>query len=303
MLKIGTRGSELALWQTHQVRQLLAREGKDSSPEVIQTFGDQNLHQPIYQYGVQGVFTRALDTALLNEQVDLAVHSLKDVPTILAEGLVLAAVLARGSHQDVIVGTRPWQDEPIAAKWQIATSSLRRKAQWAHRYPNSDFSNIRGNIQTRLNKTQNSSWDGVIMAEAALQRLAISDQYPIHVLDWMVPAPAQGAIGIVCRADQKELIKLLSGLTHKPTHQAVQLERDFLRILQAGCSAPVGALAKVEGEEVFFQGVILSVDGSNRIYREWSLNSQALAGASERFAQSMIKDGAAEILRESAHEN
>ncbi|MEL7530522.1 MAG: hydroxymethylbilane synthase [Bacteroidota bacterium] len=303
MLKIGTRGSTLALWQTEQVRQLLARKGKDSAPEIIQTFGDQNLHQPIYQYGIQGIFTRSLDTALLNEQVDLAVHSLKDVPTILAEGLVLVAVLPRGSHQDVLVGTRPWQEEPIAANWHIATSSLRRKAQWAHRYPNSEFSNIRGNIQTRLAKTQKSSWDGVIMAEAALQRLEISDQYPIKVLDWMIPAPAQGAIGIVCREDQKELIKLLAALTHEPTHKAVSLERSFLRTLQAGCSSPVGALAQISGEEIYFQAVILSTDGSNRIYREWTLGSQELAGASERYAESMIKAGAAEILKDCAYEN
>ncbi len=303
MLKIGTRGSELALWQTEQVRQLLAGEGKESAPEIIQTFGDQNLSQPIYQYGIQGVFTKSLDAALLNEKVDLAVHSLKDVPTILAEGLVLAAVLPRGSHQDVIVGARDWQGEPLADKWQVATSSLRRKAQWAHRYPNSEFANIRGNIQTRLNKTQKSSWDGVIMAEAALQRLQLTDQYPITVLDWMIPAPAQGAIGIVCRADQKDLIKLLASLTHEPTHKAVDLERSFLRALQAGCSAPVGALAQVSGTEIFFQAVILKVDGSNRIYKEWTLDSQMLAGASERFAARMIKEGAAEILKESAYEN
>ncbi|MEL7532027.1 MAG: hydroxymethylbilane synthase [Bacteroidota bacterium] len=303
MLKIGTRGSELALWQTQQVRQLLAREGKESEAEIIQTFGDQNLHQPIYQYGIQGVFTRSLDTALLNEKVDLAVHSLKDVPTLLAEGLVLAAVLPRGSYQDVIVGTRAWQGEPIADKWHIATSSLRRKAQWAHRYPHSEFSNIRGNIQTRLAKTQKSSWDGVIMAEAALQRLAIADQYPLQVLDWMIPAPAQGAIGIVCRQDQPELIKQLARLSHPPTHRAVSLERSFLRKLQAGCSAPVGALAQVAGEQIHFQAVILRTDGSERIFREWTLDSSQLAGASERYAESMIKAGAADILKESAYEN
>lgn len=256
-LRIGTRDSQLALWQAHKVGDLLEASHLKTLLVATKSAGDLNLTQPIYAMGIQGVFTKALDIALLENRIDLAVHSLKDVPTQLPEGLVLVAVLERGSASDVLVQTHKADLHQAST---IATGSLRRKAQWLHRYPHHHLVNLRGNVQTRMDKLFSSNWEGAIFAKAGLERAELLGSH-FQELKWMIPAPAQGAIGVVCRVEDTELIELLKKINHQPTRECVDIERDFLRILEGGCSAPIGAHAVVAQDKIQFKGGVFSLDG------------------------------------------
>ena len=189
-IRIGTRESKLAVWQATRVSNMLARQGHSCELVYIKSEGDINLVTPLYELGVQGIFTKALDIALLNNEIDIAVHSYKDIPTMPASGLMIAAVLKRDSPYDVLVSNKPFNAEtPIT----IATSSIRRRAQWLFKYPGSTIENLRGNVNTRIEKLKNSTWCGAIFAAAGLQRLGLTEQEtgPQLLLDWMLPAPAQ----------------------------------------------------------------------------------------------------------------
>ena len=257
VFRIGTRDSQLALLQAHKVIDLLEASHLKTQLVAIKSAGDLNLTQPIYAMGIQGVFTKALDIALLENRIDLAVHSLKDVPTQLPEGLTLGAVLERGSACDVLVQNHKADLQQAST---IATGSLRRKAQWLHRYPHHHVINLRGNVQTRMDKLFSSNWEGAVFAKAGLERLELVGSY-FQELKWMIPAPAQGTIGIVCRAEDTELIELLKKINHQTTRECVDIERDFLRILEGGCSAPIGAYAVIAQDKIQFKGGVFSLDG------------------------------------------
>jgi hydroxymethylbilane synthase len=262
-IRIGTRESELALWQANQVKQLLEQEGLAVVLVPIKSEGDIDLKTPLYEMGVTGVFTRSLDIALLNGRIDIAVHSMKDVPTQLPEGLQQAAVLKRGPVHDLLVyksssdflGHR----EGVA---RVATSSIRRKAQWLHRYPNHQIENLRGNVNTRIRKLSEEGWDAAIFAQAGLERIGLRPENSL-VLDWMLPAPAQGAIMVVSR-DEDVLLQACQPLNDSDTALCTSIERDFLRTLLGGCSTPISALAEVEDGDVYFSGQILSLDGKQK---------------------------------------
>src|SRR5215510_6679869 len=198
VFRIGTRESQLAVWQATQVQNLLSQHGFAADLVYIKSEGDIDLKTPLYEMGVQGIFTRSLDIALLNNRIDIAVHSLKDVPTQLPAGIATAAILQRASYKDLIVynGDSPFTigDSPMT----IATSSIRRKAQWLNRYPHHTIENLRGNVNTRLQKLADSHWNGAIFAAAGLERIGLRPAQSID-LNWMLPAPAQGAIAVVCR--------------------------------------------------------------------------------------------------------
>jgi hydroxymethylbilane synthase len=225
--------------------------------------GDVDLVKPIYAMGVQGVFTKELDTALLNNRADIAVHSLKDVPTILPNGLMIAAVLERASSDDILVhkkGFDPSKKESAV----IATSSIRRRSQWLHWFPSHNLVNVRGNVQTRLRKFEEEGWDGIIFAKAGLERLGLlPDHYMI--LDWMIPAPAQGAIAVVCREDGQMVRDACNKINHRDSEIVVSVERNFLYHLEGGCSVPISALAIHKGEEIIFRGAVHSLDGSRKM--------------------------------------
>ena len=196
MIKIGTRSSELALWQANTVARQLEKLGHSTKIIKIDSIGDQVLDKPLYELGVTGVFTKSLDIALINGDIDIAVHSLKDVPTKLPEGVIQAAVLKRGNYNDVLILKKDenFFENEIAT---IATGSLRRKAQWLHRYPKHNITGLRGNVNTRLQKLKDNPWDGAIFALAGLSRIKLLPNKDRHIkLDWMLPAPAQGAIMI-----------------------------------------------------------------------------------------------------------
>jgi hydroxymethylbilane synthase len=290
-IRIGTRDSALALWQANKVAKLLEKYNQSNVLHPVKSEGDLNLVQPIYQMGISGVFTRGLDAALLREEIDIAVHSMKDVPTALAEGLEIVAVLERGATEDVIVKS------PTSGETLVATGSLRRKAQWLRRNPNHTITGLRGNVQTRLNKVNTNPWLGGIFALAGLERLEIKD-LEIEVLDWMLPAPAQGAVVVVAKSGRTDLKEVLALINHSNTALEAQLEREFLRQLEGGCSSPIGAIAKVNGEEVVFKGGLFSLDGSKAITIEKRTTRSNAVSDITLWVDEVLKSGGKEILRE-----
>ncbi|MGZ8538818.1 MAG: hydroxymethylbilane synthase, partial [Flavisolibacter sp.] len=213
VLRIGTRDSQLAMWQASYIQDLLKKNGVASELVYIKTEGDKDTVTPLYALGVQGVFTKALDAALLNNRIDLAVHSMKDVPVQLAEGIQQAAVLKRASTKDILVYKNQedlkklgyqngsWTLVPDSS-FTVATSSIRRVAQWLNKFPHHRSENLRGNVNTRLRKLNESNWNGAIFAAAGLERIDLRPVNSID-LDWMLPAPAQGAIMVACRLDDE----------------------------------------------------------------------------------------------------
>jgi hydroxymethylbilane synthase len=290
-IRIGTRDSALALWQANKVAKLLEKYNQSNVLHPVKSEGDLNLVQPIYQMGISGVFTRGLDAALLRGEIDIAVHSMKDVPTALAEGLEIVAVLKRGATEDVIVKS------PSSGETLVATGSLRRKAQWLRHNPNHSIIGLRGNVQTRLNKVYTNPWLGGIFALAGLERLEIKD-LEVEVLDWMLPAPAQGAIVVVAKSDRNDLIEALALINHTNTALEVQLEREFLRQLEGGCSSPIGAIAKVNGEEVVFKGGLFSLDGSKAVTIEKLTSRSNAVSDVALWVDEVLKSGGEEILKE-----
>ena len=288
VLRIGTRDSQLAVWQADLVKDLLAKQGYNSELVYIKSEGDTDLKTPLYEIGVQGIFTRALDIALLNDEIDIAVHSMKDVPTQLAKGVLQAAVLKRASYKDIFV---PKSDlsflDDVQSQATIATSSIRRKAQWLNKFPNHTLENLRGNVNTRLRKIDENDWQGAIFAAAGLERIGVRPANAID-LDWMLPAPAQGAIMVVCKDGDIRVFDACLSLNDADTALCTALERDFLRALMGGCATPISALAEVKGEKVIFRGSILSVDGKEKEEVE------KIADVAESL--NLGKDAAAELL-------
>ena len=263
--RIGTRESRLAVWQATQVQKLLLGRGYHSELVYIKSEGDIDLTTPLYEIGVQGIFTRNLDAALLSNKIDLAVHSMKDVPTQLPNGLSQAAVLDRGPVSDLLVVKNGFDflaDTDYTAN--IATSSIRRRAQWLHRYPHHIIHNLRGNMQTRLEKLHLEKWDGAIFAQAGLERIELRPESSVE-LDWMLPAPAQGAIMVVARHDDNTVIDACKMINDKTTALCTHIERTFLRGLLGGCSTPVSAYARTVNNKVHFRGNIFSPDGRRKV--------------------------------------
>jgi hydroxymethylbilane synthase len=266
IIRIGTRDSQLALWQANKVRTELKELGYESVLVPIKSAGDLVLDTPLYELGITGIFTKNLDIAMLNGTIDIAVHSLKDVPTALPEGIVQAAVLKRGNYNDILVlnGNEEFFGEPEGL---IATGSIRRRAMWLNRYPTHKIDDLRGNVNTRLEKLENSeTWNGAVFAAAGLERLGINPEETVD-LPWMIPAPAQGAIMIAALAKDDFSLDACEQLNHHETKVCVGVEREFLRLLEGGCTAPIGALAYVDArtEEVNFKAVLLKKDGSKKI--------------------------------------
>lgn len=298
MIRIGTRDSALAVWQAKLVKDLLDKQGIPAQLVYIKTEGDQDGVTPLYAMGVEGIFTRTLDAALLSGRIDLAVHSMKDVPVQLAAGLVQAAVLERGNYLDIFVpkkDTAFLEDQFSSAT--IATCSIRRKAQWLRRYPNHIIESIRGNVDSRLQKVYNSHWQGAIFAAAGLERIGLRPTNAVD-LDWMLPAPAQGAILVVCRQDQKELQDACKTLHHHQTGICVQMERDFLHRLMGGCTAPISAHATFRNEQVHFRGQVLSIDGKELLEAEEYVSLEGIPGAGFRMADQLIVKGAGAMIRQ-----
>jgi len=307
ILRIGTRESQLALWQANKVKDLLEKAGYTTELVPIKSEGDINLTTPLYEMGVQGIFTRSLDIALLEQRIDLAVHSQKDVPTRLPAGIMQTAVLERASYKDVLV---PKEDNPFLQQLNseentfasfpavIATSSIRRRAQWLHRYPQSSMENLRGNVNTRLKKLAESQWHGAIFAAAGLQRIGVLPDNAIE-LDWMLPAPAQGAIVVVCGENDTFTYEACQSFHHLPTALCTQAEKDFLRTLMGGCSTPISALARINGQQLFFQGSILTPDGKEKAVIEKTVPLEEASAIGTIAAEELLANGGRAIAEAS----
>jgi hydroxymethylbilane synthase len=291
IIRIGTRESQLAVWQAEQVKSLLGQHGLASALVYIKSEGDIDLKTPLYEMGVQGVFTRALDIALLNDKIDIAVHSMKDLPTQLANGVVQAAILKRASYKDLFVYKNSISFlNDFDSTAVIATSSIRRKAQWLNRYPNHAIENLRGNVNTRLRKVSESNWNGAVFAAAGLERINLRPSNSIE-LDWMLPAPAQGAIMVVCREEDDICLKACAHFNDAGTALCTKIERDFLKTLLGGCSTPISALAEIINGKLQFQGNILSPDGKEKTEIEMK---QPVAEAKDlgiKAAEKLLKNG------------
>ena len=311
VIRIGTRESQLAVWQATQVQQLLLQYNFPSELVYIKSEGDIDLQTPLYEMGVQGIFTRSLDIALLTDKIDIAVHSMKDVPTQLAKGIVQAAVLKRASYKDLLV----YKDEAVNSELSIvnsgasnlespftihhspfiiATSSIRRKAQWLHRFPQHVLENLRGNVNTRLRKLAESNWHGAIFAAAGLERIGLRPEKSIE-LDWMLPAPAQGAIMVVCREADDLCLEACATMHDAATAICTKAERDFLRTLLGGCSTPISALGEIKDGTLYFKGNIFSLDGKHKVEVETSSAVADAADIGVQAAKDLLANGGSEI--------
>lgn len=292
-IKIGTRDSQLALWQAKTVQTQLEQLGYQTELIPIKSEGDLNLTQPLYEMGITGIFTKALDAAMLTRKIDIAVHSMKDVPTLLPQGIVESAVLERASAQDVLI--HKGLDFLESPQGLIATGSLRRKAQWLHRYPTHQITDLRGNVQTRLQKLATHNWDGAIFAQAGLHRLDIHPEN-VEPLDWMLPAPAQGAMLVVALQDDAFCQAAVASLNHPPTAICVRIEREFLRTLEGGCSAPIAALAEIVDDQIHFQGALFSLDGKRKIAIEKTIPVEQHNGLGRRCAEEVLRQGGSQLM-------
>ena len=296
MIRIGTRKSKLALWQAYKVQEELKKLGQHSELVLIESEGDKVLDTPLPLMGGKGVFTKALDDALVAGEIDIAVHSHKDIPTDLPTGISLCSVMERANPYDVLVVRKDlnFLEEKNYAGL-IATSSNRRKSQWLDRYQNHSTCDIRGNVQTRIKKLRASNWDGAIFAAAGLQRLELDHEIAL-VLDWMIPAPAQGAVAVVCRENDKETAAICKGFHHTETALCTRIERSFLNKLNGGCSAPIGAYAKIEAGVVKLQAIVMDPNAEIKI--EVTLEKElALAeGLGIEAAEYALAKGAKDII-------
>lgn len=297
ILRIGTRDSELATWQARKVAGELEKLGQNTELIFVKSEGDIDLETPLTEMGGKGVFTKALDKALLADEIDMAVHSYKDLPTENPLPLKVAAVMERADARDTLVapgGTDFLDDEKYEAV--IATSSNRRKAQWLNRYPNHRIVNLRGNVNTRLEKVQDKDWDGAIFAAAGLLRIDLGDHISKY-LDWMVPAPAQGAMAVMIREEDLVLQEILKDLNHRETELCTRVERDLLQVMEAGCSAPMGAYATMKGDTIHLTSVALTLDGSERYEFEDEVPALKAGRLGKQAAESLLEQGAAAVIQ------
>lgn len=292
-IRIGTRDSELALWQANTVENQLRNLGYDTEIIAVKSTGDIILDKPLYEFGITGIFTKTLDVAMISGQVDIAVHSMKDVPTALPRGIVQSAVLKRANVHDILVhkGT-----DFLQSVGTIATGSLRRQAQWLHRHPTHSVVDLRGNVNTRLKKLADNDWNGAIFAAAGLDRLNIKPENHIE-LSWMIPAPAQGAMVVVAMQDDDYCREAVEKLNHFETQICTQIERDFLRILEGGCTAPIGALATIIDNEIRFEGVLFSVDGQEKLHIEKQIGIDSYHNFGEHCAKEILANGGATLMQ------
>jgi hydroxymethylbilane synthase len=292
-IRIGTRDSELALWQAHTVQKKLNDLGYQTEIVAVKSQGDILLDKPLYELGITGIFTKTLDIAMLNGQVDIAVHSMKDVPTALPVGIVQAAVLERANTLDILV--HKGNLDFLKSNGIIATGSLRRQAQWLNKYPNHAVVDLRGNVNTRMQKLQDNDWNGAVFAAAGLERINLKPENYID-LDWMVPAPAQGAMVVVAMENDVFCKEALSKLNHKETEICTHIEREFLKTLEGGCTAPIGALATFTSDKIDFEGVLFSLDGKEKHTIKKSCTFDSYKNFGKKCAEEILNNGGSALM-------
>ena len=301
-IRIGSRKSQLALVQTYWVQEQLQKSFPERQFEVetMSTQGDKILDVALAKIGDKGLFTKELEVGMLEESIDLAVHSLKDLPTKLPDGLVLGCVTERVNPADALVVNAKHQDKQLDTLPEgaiIGTSSLRRLAQLRHYYPHLTFKDVRGNVNTRLGKLDAGEYDGIILAVAGLQRLGMGDRiHQIIPSDISLHAVGQGALGIECRANDAEVLEILKVLEDIPSRDRCLAERAFLRELEGGCQVPIGVNTQIENDVLTLTGLVASLDGQKLLKDSISGSAQQAEQLGEDLAQKLRKEGAGEIL-------
>ncbi|HUH13477.1 MAG TPA: hydroxymethylbilane synthase [Longimicrobiales bacterium] len=300
-LRIASRGSALALWQAEHVKARLegAHAGLSVSIEVIRTTGDRITDVPLSRIGDKGLFTKEVDAALLDGRAQLAVHSLKDVPTQVSEGLALGAIALREDPRDALVVApgRPATLMELPAGARVGTSSLRRRSQLLHARRDLAVDDLRGNLDTRLERVAAGEYDAVILAHAGIRRLGRADAVAslLEPPEWL-PAVGQGALGIALRADDEETRAAVAVLDHAPSRQATTAERAFLRRLEGGCQVPIGALAEVIDGRLRLQGLVASLDGRTVLRGEREGDPELAEEVGDALAHQLLNEGAGVIL-------
>ncbi|MAZ55023.1 MAG: hydroxymethylbilane synthase [Flavobacteriales bacterium] len=299
-IKIGSRKSKLALWQTHHIADKLTAIGHTFEIILIDSEGDKVLDTPLPMIGGKGVFTKALDDAILNKKIDIAVHSFKDIPTVLESNLEVCAILKRENPTDALVCRKDinFLKNNSAV---VATSSNRRKAQWLNKYPHHKMVDIRGNVPTRIQKLKDSQWDATILASAGLIRLGLENEIG-QELTWMVSAPAQGAIAIICHTENKSIKSIVNELNDEDTALCTRIERSFLNILNGGCSAPVGAHVILSKNKLSFYGVVVSTDGKEKILISLEDDKANGLNLAKKAAQEALDKGAKKLIESAENE-
>jgi len=295
IIRIGTRDSELALWQANTVAKKLNDLGYKTQIISVKSDGDLLLDKPLYELGITGIFTKTLDVAMINGQIDIAVHSMKDVPTALPHGIVQAAVLERANELDILIhkGNLDFLDN----NGTIATGSLRRQALWLNKYPKHEVVNLRGNVNTRIQKLNDNNWNGAVFAAAGLERINLKPEHYIN-LDWMTPAPAQGAMVVLTMANDDFSMEAVSQLNDLDAEICTYIERQFLKTLEGGCTAPIGAIAKYNEKEdtIHFKGVLLSIDGKEKIEIEKTVDISEWKKLGFNSAQEILTNGGTQLM-------
>ncbi|MBC7826087.1 MAG: hydroxymethylbilane synthase [Candidatus Parcubacteria bacterium] len=303
-IRIGSRKSQLALVQTHWVQAQLQKAFPDRTFEVhtMSTQGDKILDVALAKIGDKGLFTKELEVGMLNQDIDFAVHSLKDLPTRLPEGLMLGCITDRENPADALVVHEKHKGKQLDTLPEgavIGTSSLRRLAQLRHHFPHFAFKDVRGNVITRLAKLDAGEYDGLILAVAGLERLDLGDR-----VDQVIPAEislhavGQGALGIECRSDDAEILTILKALQHQPTADRCYAERAFLRELEGGCQVPIGVNTVLKGDALTLTGIVVSVDGQKVVKGEVSGAAADAEALGIQLAHQLVEKGAKEILDE-----
>ncbi len=293
-IKIGTRDSELALWQAKTVEKLLNDLDYKTEIIAVKSQGDLLLDKPLYELGITGIFTKTLDIAMINGEIDIAVHSMKDVPTALPIGMMQAAVLKRANVLDILVYNKNL--DFLENSGTIATGSLRRQAMWLNKYPNHEVVDLRGNVNTRMQKLKDNNWNGAIFAAAGLERINLKPENFID-LNWMIPAPAQGAMVIHAMQNDEFSKNAVAELNDLETDICTYIERQFLRTLEGGCTAPIGALATFDENEISFKGILLSIDGNQKIEVEKVVPIQEWKKLGYTLAQEILNNGGIELMK------
>jgi len=297
IIRIGTRDSELALWQANTVSKQLTKLGYKTEIIAVKADGDIILDKPLYELGITGIFTKTLDVAMIAGKVDIAVHSMKDVPTALPQSIVQAAVLKRGNVHDILV--HKGSTDFLETNGTIASGSLRRKAQWLNKYPTHKVEDLRGNVNTRLQKLKDNSWNAAIFAAAGLERINLKPTEFIN-LDWMVPAPAQGAMMVVAMENDNYVLDAVAQLNDIETEICTHIERQFLRTLEGGCTAPIGALAiyNEKDDTIVFKGNLLSIDGKQKFEIEKNVPINEWKKLGFFAAKEILENGGATLMTE-----
>lgn len=303
-LTIGTRGSELAQWQTAWIAQQLQHSSPEVSVEtvVIKTTGDKILDSPLSKIGDKGLFTKEIERALLDGTIDLAVHSLKDLPTVVPQGLTIAVVTEREDVRDVFI-SHPGKKYPslkeVPRNGAIATGSLRRKCQLLHHRPDLHIVDLRGSLRTRREKLEKSDWDGMVLAKAGVTRLGWTEMIAeVFEPDYMLPAVGQGALAVEIREDDRELLTMLMPLNHLPTQQATSGERALLRRLEGGCQIPIGTYGRITNGAFLLDAIVGSLDGSTIVRGSIKGSPSESESLGRQLAEELVSKGAGKILDE-----